>query len=285
MRLAIFWAEKRGRIVESSEPRRSPDSLEASLQLPQGEDKQYDLAVFLGARPDMPDRREYLFFLSASAVVFLGTLAFLGYLFLEPVRQDLYQAILEPKRLRALADYFGYWAQLLVIMFQALDVLIILPLPAEIVSGFLFGLPWGVLYSALGQALGTMLAFLLGRWLMKRYLLRRVNRDTMRSLRRLISREGALTAFLVFLLPGAPKNYFCYLFGLTRISLPFFLVATSLARLPGTILLNFQGAAIYQGNSIVIAILLLVYVGVVFFLYRYREGFYRWMSRRFLEDE
>ncbi|MGB8990596.1 MAG: hypothetical protein WCD80_00925 [Desulfobaccales bacterium] len=53
-----------------------------------------ELATYLGAKPDMADRAEYLFFLTASSVFLLGILAFLGYIYLDPVRERLYQVVL-----------------------------------------------------------------------------------------------------------------------------------------------------------------------------------------------
>ena len=104
----------------------------------------------------MPNRKEYLCFLTASVVFILGTLGFLGYIYLEPLRRNLALAVLEPERLRAALELSGPWAPLAFIVLQALDaVILVWSLPLEVAGGFLFGLPLGVLYSALGHALGT----------------------------------------------------------------------------------------------------------------------------------
>jgi uncharacterized membrane protein YdjX (TVP38/TMEM64 family) len=269
-------------MTQLMQPSYSPES----FLPPERDNGLASLAVYLGARPDMPDRRAYLFFLAVSVLVSLGMLAYVGYIFLEPVRRHLYQAVLEPERLRAAVDYFGYWGPLFFIVMQAMQVILMIwPVPFELAGGFLFGLPWGLLYSILGLALGSMLAFLLGRWLEKRFLSRRVNPDTMRLFRRLMKREGTLVALLVFVLPGFPKDVFCYLFGLTRISLVFFLAATTLVRLPSTILFTFQGAQIYQGHYGITLVLLAVYLGLAFLLYRQRSAVYQWLSRWHLEEE
>ena len=68
---------------------------------PKHEHNLSDLAVFLGARPDMADRDEYLFFLTASMVFSLGVLGFLGYIYPDPVRERLYQIVLDRERIRA----------------------------------------------------------------------------------------------------------------------------------------------------------------------------------------
>jgi uncharacterized membrane protein YdjX (TVP38/TMEM64 family) len=268
------------------EPPRLPDSLEVSTSVREGEDKQVSLTILLGARPDMPDRSEYLLFLTASGIVLLLTLAFLGYIFLEPVRRDLYDTVLEPERLRAAVDYLGYWGPLVLILVQAVQVLLMVwPVPMELASGFLFGMPLGFLYSTLGHVLGSALAFLLGRWLEKRYISRLLGPDKMGLLRGLLKREGALAGFLIFLIPGFPKDFICYLFGLTRISLAFFLAATTLARLPGTLLFTYQGAQVYKGHYGFLVGFLCLYAGLAFLLYKHREAFYRWLNRWHLEDD
>jgi len=48
-----------------------------------------DPAAYLGSRPDRPDRDDNLFFLTASSVFLLGMSAFLGYSYLDPVRERL----------------------------------------------------------------------------------------------------------------------------------------------------------------------------------------------------
>ena len=197
----------------------------------------------------MPNRNEYLFFLTASAAFILGTLGFLGYIYLEPLRRTMALAILEPERLRAAVELLGFWGPVVFIVLQALDaILLFWSLPLEVAGGFLFGLPLGVLYSALGHILGSSVAFYLGRWLDQRWLTRRLDPAAMKSWRRLLKRQGSLAAFFIYLLPGGPKNVLAYFFGLSRISFPFFLIATSLARLPGTIFMNYQGVEVYEGN-------------------------------------
>ena len=46
----------------------------------------------------MADRAEYLFFLTASSVFLLGILAFLGYIYLDPLRERLYRAAYNQER-------------------------------------------------------------------------------------------------------------------------------------------------------------------------------------------
>ena len=82
------------------EPPRAEDSPPSSVAVAMQERQTVrpDLAAYLRARPDMADRAEYLFFLTTSRVFLLGMLAFLGYIYLDPVRERLYQAVLNQER-------------------------------------------------------------------------------------------------------------------------------------------------------------------------------------------
>jgi len=250
-----------------------------SATTPEPETLISDLALYLGARPDMPDRSEYLFFLTASMVFLLGMLAFLGYIYLDPVREQLYQMVLNKDRVRAVIDSTGSWGPILFIALQAFQVVLMVSfLPAEIIGGFIFGLPLGLLYSTLGLSLGAMLAFLLGRWLESKYVLRFVHPDTMKRYRRIMKREGFLAAFLLFIIPGFPRDIICYMLGLTRMSLGFFLAAATMARLPSTIFLTLQGTEAYEGNYGVILGLIALYGVLMVMLYRHRQALYRWIE-------
>ena len=95
----------------------------------------------------------------------------------------------------------------------------------------------------------------------------------------LMERQGALIAFMLFLLPGFPKDYLCFLLGLSHMPLKLFLLICIVGRLPGTLLLALQGAKVYQGDYYSTAIILglcLVAMGVLWY---YREPLYEWIKR------
>ena len=67
-----------------------------------------------------------------------------------------------------MTESWGQWGPLFLILFQALQVVVV-PIPGEtttgLVSGFLYG-PWlGALYTMVGLTLGSVLGFFLGHWL------------------------------------------------------------------------------------------------------------------------
>jgi uncharacterized membrane protein YdjX (TVP38/TMEM64 family) len=175
----------------------------------------------------------------------------------------------------------GPLAPFFFIIIQSLQV-VFAPIPGEatgFIGGYLFGVPLGLLYSTVGLTLGSVLAFLIARWLEERYVSRWVPREIMEKFDFLMERQGALVAFILFIVPGFPKDYLCFVLGLSRMPFKLFLVICLVGRIPGTLLLTLQGAQVYQGNyysTLAIAGLCLVLIGVLAY---YREAVYRWIRR------
>ena len=261
-------------------PQASPDPSQNQAPPPDEASTGADLAALMGTPPDMPDREEYLFFFAATVLVVMVISSFVGILIVEPIRQSLYEGLFHSGKLVAVMHACGVCAPLLFILLVAAQVMLMMwPMPFKMAAGVLFGVPLGLLYSLLGLALGSALAFLAGRWLGNRVLSRAVKPATMKIVRRVMRREGALAAFLIFLIPGLPKDIICYVFGMTRISLGFFLVATTLARLPGVLLATLQGSQMFQGRYGVTWGLLALYVGLALLLYWRRQAVYQWLRR------
>jgi uncharacterized membrane protein YdjX (TVP38/TMEM64 family) len=240
---------------------------------------------YLGVGPSMANRREYLVFFAASVLVSLGILSMLGYIYLWPYVQPYYAIISDKERISGLFRAAGAWAPIVYMVLEAGQVVTIFwPVPLEIVGGFLFGLPLGMLYSTVGLTFGAVLAFLLGRWLEKTYLRRLIDPGKLQRFRRLMKREGALAGFIIFLIPGVPKDFVSYVLGFTSLSLKFFVVAVIIFRLPSTFLLTLQGAEAAKGHYW----LSLGLIGFNYFLavliYRYREYLYQWIKAWYLEE-
>ncbi len=175
----------------------------------------------------------------------------------------------------------GPLAPLVFIVIQALQV-VFAPIPGEatgFIGGYLFGVPLGLLYSTVGLTLGSTGAFLIARWLEEHYVKRWIPVDILLKFDFLMERQGALIAFIFFLLPGFPKDYLCFVLGLSRMPFRLFLLICMVGRIPGTLLLTLQGAKVYKGDyysTLVILGLCLVLVGVLAY---YRETVYKWIRR------
>lgn len=243
------------------------------------------IAEYLGVGSSMANRREYLIFLAASLLVSLGILALLGYTYLWPLLKPYYATISDKDKISGIFRAAGDWAPVVYILLEVAQVLTMFwPVPLEIAGGFLFGLPLGIVYSMIGLTTGAVLAFLLGRWLERTYLRRMIAPEKLQSFQKLMKREGALAAFIIYLVPGVPKDFVSYALGFTTLSLKFFVVAVAVFRLPSTFLLTLQGAEASKGHYWLSVGLLGFNYLLAVLIYRYREYLYQWIKAWHLEE-
>jgi len=134
------------------------------------------------------------------------------------------------------------------ILLQVAQV-VVAPIPGgaiEFLGGYLFGVKAGLIYSMIGLILGSWLAFSLARIFEKWAVEKFVSPKTMKKFDYLIGHEGAILSFLLFLIPGFPKDALCYILGLTPMHLGIFLIISTLGRIPGTLMANLQGAEAFE---------------------------------------
>ncbi len=146
---------------------------------------------------------------------------------------------------RRLVESAGALGPLVFIGLQAGQV-IVSPIPGEatgIIGGWLFGTWLGFLYSTIGLTLGSVAAFWLGH-LVGAPLVQRIGGPRWhRALDFVGHTGGELVSFILFLLPGFPKDYLSYLLGFSPMPLRAFIVISTVGRMPGTWLLSAQGAS------------------------------------------
>ena len=199
-----------------------------------------------------------------------------------PAYQFLVRLYVDKKFLKHTLREWGILAPVIFIGLQALQV-IIAPIPGEltgILGGYLFGQWVGLLYSTIGLTVGSVAAFAVGRWLGAHYVQRLVSPDIWRKLGFIVEAEGAILCFVIFLIPGLPKDMTCYLFGLSP--MPFWVFATisTLGRIPGTWVLSAQGAHTAAGNYSYVMLLTAIVVAVALPLYYYRNRIVGWVRGR-----
>jgi uncharacterized membrane protein YdjX (TVP38/TMEM64 family) len=231
-----------------------------------------------------PTRNHWLWWLLSGLALSGALLAVVLYYYgghlLEGWRQ-LTQYLHEREKIRYLLKEAGPFGPLVFVTVQALQV-VLAPIPGEatgFLGGFLFGAPLGFLYSSIGLTLGSMLAFLLGHLLEEKFVVKVVSPETMQRFDFLMEHQGALVAFFLFLLPGFPKDYLCFLLGLSPLSFRVFAVLVAVGRMPGTLMLSLQGANIYEGDYLSFAVILALCLVVGGLLYYYRETLYVWIRR------
>ena len=144
---------------------------------------------------------------------------------LGPVGENLGKFYTRRRRLARFLDSLGPYSAAVFILLQALQV-VMSPIPGEltgVVGGYVYGVTYGFLFSTLGLTLGSWVAFelasIFGRPLVERF----VSGKVLDKFHFLTTNAGTIVSFLLFLIPGFPKDYLCYVLGLTGMNLSTFL--------------------------------------------------------------
>ena len=204
-----------------------------------------------------------------------------------PAYQFLVRLYVDKHFLKQTLREWGILAPVIFIALQALQV-ILSPIPGEatgFLGGYLFGEWLGLLYSTIGLTLGSLVSFGVGRMLGAHYVRGVVSQETWDKLGFIIEAEGAILCFIIYLIPGLPKDIVCYLFGISPMPFWVFAVTSTLGRIPGTWVLSAQGAQTASGNYLRVILLTAIAVTVVLPLYYYRNRIVQWFRERARADE
>ena len=182
-----------------------------------------------------------------------------------------YDVLHNRHQLKKVIVSYGPYSPLAYIFVQVLQV-VIAPIPGgaiEFIGGYIFGAKAGFLYSMVGLLLGSWIAFSLARIFEKLAVEKVVSLETRKKFDYLIGHEGTILSFLLFLIPGFPKDALCYILGLTPMRLGIFLFISTVGRVPGTLMACLQGgkAFDYQYKTLLILLGISTLVLLVFYIY------------------
>lgn len=184
-------------------------------------------------------KKIYLFAIIV-ALIFIGAV---GYL----VGKPMVEFVREPERFRAWVDSSGFASRVIfvgMVVFQ-LIIALIPGEPLEMGAGYAFGAVEGTILCIIGCVIGSALVFLFVRRFGVKLVEVFFPREKIRSLRFLQdSRRLNLLTFIVFFIPGTPKDLLSYFIGLTDMKLGTWLCITAVARIPSIVTSTVTGDAL-----------------------------------------
>ncbi len=246
-------------------------------------------AAGLRRHPDPPEetpeqksrRRRFTLWVALAA---LALTALAAWLWWEPFWvycQKLWALLQDKELFRQRIESYGVWAPVVFVVFQIFQVLAS-PIPGELVGaagGYVFGWWPALVYSTLGLSLGSWINFGLARLIGQGFVERMIPPKYLAKIAYLMERQGVVASFIFFVIPGFPKDYFCYALGVSPMSWRIFLFISSVGRIPGTLMLSLQGAAVYHENYWSFFILGVASVAFIAPVYIWRERIYRFLYR------
>ncbi len=163
---------------------------------------------------------------------------------------------------------FGIFSIFIFLALQVLQIIIFV-VPGEVmelVAGMLFGSFLGTVICLVGVFLGSCAIFGIARWLGFDSLHSLLKKDSSKLMAFLDQKDRLyVVLFLLFFIPGVPRDALTYFVPFTPIPLKYFLPVTMVARLPSIISSTYLGSAIFDGNLIA-AIIIYVVVGALAFV-------------------
>ncbi len=188
-----------------------------------------------------------------SLLAFAGVIIALTLLFTRVFAPYLRSA----EEFRAYLRAFGWKGRIILFLLQCVQVIIAL-IPGEVIelgAGYAYGALEGGLICLAGVAVSSSVIFLLTKKAGVSLVEAFIPREKIDSLR-FINSEKKLkrTIFLLFLIPGTPKDLLTYFAGLTKIRLSEFLIITLIARIPSVVSSTVSGHLLGKENYLTAAI-------------------------------
>ena len=182
----------------------------------------------------------------------------------------------------------GPYGPLAVILLQIVQVVIAF-IPGEatgFISGVLYGPFWGTIYSTIGLTIGSALAFIAARKFGIPLVKKLAGEDKLEKYNQFVKDSGIVYAFILFVIPGFPKDFLSYALGVSQIRLIPFTIVALIGRLPGTIMLSINGHLLRGSVSGQVRwevslpfLLFSIIISIILYLNRYKIT--RWAEKYF----
>jgi uncharacterized membrane protein YdjX (TVP38/TMEM64 family) len=115
-------------------------------------------------------------------------------------------------------------------------------------AGAVFGVGLGSVCVSISATLGATAAFLVGRYLARDAIARKIEKnEKFAAIDRAVADEGWKIVFLTRLSPVFPFTLLNYAFGLTRVKLSHYVLASWLGMIPGTVMYVYLGSLVNVG--------------------------------------
>ena len=164
------------------------------------------------------------------------------------------QKFTSPKQITEIKDYLTSFGKKGWLIFEAVQIIkvivaIIPGEPIELLSGAMFGAFWGTVSCMIGNVIGSIIVF----FLIKKHGIRLArffaNSEKLNQLSFLHSTQKLeLFIFIIFFLPGTPKDILTYFAPLTKIKPSRYFLIVCFARIPSILTSTMTGANIINGD-------------------------------------
>lgn len=167
----------------------------------------------------------------------------------------------DPVKIKGIIMSYGKFSILAFIILQVVQVVAFF-IPGEFVQvagGYIYGTAFGCLISFTGIIIGSSITYFIASKGGKPLIHKIIPKNHMKFFDK-ASNYGKINniIFLLYLIPGMPKDVLGYMCGITDITFKDFFMYSSLGRIPGIMISSYFGAKLYTENRAI-----LIFIGVV----------------------
>lgn len=199
--------------------------------------------------------------------------------------------ISDPEKIRALVLSYGHYSVLAFVALQILQIIIFF-IPGEVVQfagGYIFGPYLSFLLCIIGVIIGSAVTFSISRKFGKPLLEKIVHKDSLWIIKKLEAakhhreekhpnrkKHPKTIIFILYMIPGIPKDILGYISGIADISLKDFLIVSTVGRAPALFMSCFFGDKLdiikdkilsqSIGTNIAIVVAIILVIACIYFI-------------------
>ena len=160
-------------------------------------------------------------------------------------------------------------ASILVFILLQIVQIVVAILPGQVlqfVAGYVYGFGFGIFWSMVGIMLGTIITFYLAKLLGKDAMHIIFGEERITKFVNILNSKKAYTViFVIFLIPGIPKDLISYAAGISEIGIKPLLVLSLVGRFPALVATIAMSRLLYNGSYIALGIFIFAII-VLFIL-------------------
>jgi uncharacterized membrane protein YdjX (TVP38/TMEM64 family) len=186
---------------------------------------------------------------SAAALTFAAFAVFDLFRYFE----DYFLSVPEQEKIRDSIMSYGKYSILAFIFLQMVQVVVFF-IPGEIVQiagGCIYGTASGSLISLIGITIGSMACFFISHKFGKAFVKKILTGKRLKKIEDILRyKKIKYIVFILYLIPGIPKDAASYICGISEIRFRDFFIYSTLGRLPGIVGSAYFGAKIIEGDRL-----------------------------------
>lgn len=192
--------------------------------------------------------------------------------------------IKDPTKIKNIIKSYGKFGSIVFIFLQIIQVVIFF-IPGEIMEiagGYVFGISEGVFLSLSGIIIGSIISYFIAKLFGKPLVDIIVSKKKFEKSRKFFKAENFnLVIFLVYLIPGAPKDILGFIAGVSDVKFKNFIVYSNLGRIPGIIVSTYFGYKIGNGNIKTLLIILIIMIFIFILAVIKGEKFLNYIIKKY----